>query len=166
MQFIHTIVRVFQCIFLIQDVKCNGRPIDGNAVVYIRFFILILASQAFNVSISLLREKYFEHVNISNTFLSIPTVKSSLLIKFMYFNSPILAIIVTIIYSLGNILYNFDPITLYISIALKEWPKFQILVKIVMVLFDTFSMIIAVYTGFISRYVLLVYCTLQTNQNA
>lgn len=40
-QFGHTIVRLIQCIFLIQEFKYHGKPIDGHAVIRLTFFIVV-----------------------------------------------------------------------------------------------------------------------------
>lgn len=137
-QFIHKIIRLVQLAFLIKDMKNRARPIDGNTVIRVYFFTIL--TQAFNVSTSMLREKYSEHISISNTFFRIPIVKSNFLIKLIYFNAPIFAILAPMFYALALICIDFDPITLYVSIAYKEWSTFNIFVKIIMVLFETFSM--------------------------
>lgn len=162
-QFIHLIIRSVQLLFLIIDLKYRKEPIDGDAVIRISFFLIITLNVI--LTISLLQEKFVEHINIFNTFFQIPSTKSNLLIKLMYFNFPIVGILVPSIYALAVIFINLDPITLYLSSAPMHWPWSFLLLgcfKIIMVFLEIYGMTIAAnfcmllfYQGMFCWYIVL-----------
>lgn len=125
-QFIHIFIRSIQIGFLAYEFKYGRIIINGDKILAVHYFLAIV--QIFTIATSFLQNKCNDFVNIINTLFQLPVVKSSILLKFMFFNAPLVSIIVPALYSLISVLIGTDPITIYI--LLLPCYKYSILLRV------------------------------------
>lgn len=121
--------------------KYRKTDIDGDTLICTFFFLLLV--YAFYSTILLLQNKCIDFVSILNTLFQVPVVKYSWLIQFMYFNVPIVGVLVPVLCALFSVTKGIDPITVYIM-QLPSYRHFIVLciLRVCLTIFEIWNAMI------------------------
>lgn len=133
-QIANIFVRSIQFTLLICNFNYEN-SVTGDEIL--RLFFSFMISYCFHLACSFLREKHLDFVYLFNKLFQSSIIINIRFVKFMFYNTPIVSILVILLYTVLSIFNIIDPVTREIENLSKYWLSIILLLRVIMILFET-----------------------------
>lgn len=156
---LHILVRSLQAMCLWKKFSPNNSPLDGNQIVDLSFWVLVVYLGYIVFSFTQNHAPLF--IAAMNLLFSNKIAQSSILIKILLLQVPIMTAAVTIAYFCLTVYTQVDPIsTLFVPILMKRSSTLSKLLRVLMIAFENWNVSLTAwlasfltYHGMFSSYI-------------
>lgn len=157
---IHVIIRLIQFVFILHSLKYDSSTFTGDKLIRMLFWLLI--AYCYIIIITLAIKKCSNFVDVINALFQFQVVKSSRYVIFVFYISPIVAAIISILYGFVVTVMGIDPISLKVGFLLRKRLVLKYSFTITMSLFEIWNFATAciivgllLYAGMFFSYIAL-----------